>query len=95
MTSRSRYAVAAVVSSLALAGTFYAGMAYAADARLDQAEDLVKKAHAITKAIESPGPKGFGGHRRAALAAMNVAINQLEAAKKFQDKHAPAPRPTP
>jgi hypothetical protein len=78
-----------VSACLALAGAFYAGVAYAADARLDQASDFITKADALLAAAENPGKGKFGGHRAKARADLKSAQKQIAEAKKWADAHPP------
>ena len=90
-----------VAGALTLAGGFFAGAAYAADPRLDQATDLITKSVALLKAAENPDPKHeFGGHRHAAIELLTRAQGEILKAKEWQDSHdAPTPKdpkpPTP
>jgi hypothetical protein len=86
----------AVVSSAVLAGAFFAGTAYAADPRLDEADAFVTKTIALIKALEDPAKPGqYGGHRLRALNALDLAQKEIRAAKEYVDRPAPAPAPTP
>lgn len=81
------------IGSLALAGAFYAGVAYAADAKLDQASDFLTKAQALLEAAENPGVKNpFGGHRVSAVKNVKQALKDIEKAKKYADNHPPKPQ---
>ena len=92
-TSMNRSAVF-VAGALSIAGAFFAGAAYAADPRLDEATDLITKAVAVLKAAENPDPKKeFGGHRRAAIELLTRAQGEIIKAKQFADKpKPPAPK---
>ena len=91
-TSLKRSAVL-VAGALSLAGSFFAGAAYAADPRFDQATDLITKAVALLKAAENPDPKReFGGHRKEAIEHLVRAQSEIIKAKDFQDKEQ---KPTP
>jgi outer membrane biosynthesis protein TonB len=88
-----------VAGALSLAGAFFAGAAYAADPRLDEATDLLTKAVAVLKAAENPDPKKeFGGHRKNAIELITRAQGEILKAKQFADKE-PKPKdpkpPTP
>jgi len=84
-TSMKRSAVL-VAGALTLAGAFFAGAAYAADPRLDQATDLITKAVAVLKAAENPDPKReFGGHRNAAVELLTRAQGEILKAKQVAD----------
>jgi hypothetical protein len=87
-----RKTVAGVAAATALAGAFYAGVAYAADPRLDQANDNITKAIALLKAAENPGVKPpFGGHRERAIDNLERAQREIEKAKRHADdpRHKP------
>jgi hypothetical protein len=79
-----------LVTAGALTGAFYAGVAYAADQRLDLADDSVENAIALLKAAQNPNAKNpkvpFGGHRAAAIKALETARKQIAKAKQFADK---------
>jgi hypothetical protein len=82
-----RKTIAGAAIAAGLAGAFYAGTAYAADPRLDQAKDNITKAIALLKAAENPGVKPeFGGHRMRAIAALERANNEIDQAKRYADK---------
>lgn len=89
------------VAGLGLAGAFYAGIAYAADPRLDDADALVEKAIVQLQAAENPGvTPPFGGHRQKAIADLKKARAQIAKAKAYADnpKHKPkkpVPPPAP
>ena len=84
-------------AGLALAGAFYAGVAYAAvDPKLDQAVDFLTKADALLEAAENPGVKPpFGGHRESAQKNIKQAIKDIEKAKKYAEKKQPKPAAPP
>ncbi|HET7540840.1 MAG TPA: hypothetical protein VFK05_13245 [Polyangiaceae bacterium] len=89
-----------VAGALALAGAFFAGAAYAADPKLDEAMSLITKAVAALKAAQAPDPKReFGGHRMAALEFLLRAQGEIIKAKQFADAAPPTPKepnpPTP
>jgi hypothetical protein len=70
-----------------LAAAFYAGVAYAADPRLDQANDNIVKAIALLRAAENPGVRPpFGGHRERAIDALERAQKEIERAKRYADR---------
>lgn len=73
---------------LGLAGSFYAGLAYAADARLDAANAHIIKADALLKAASNPKLKHhpFGGHRRHAERLLVAAEHQIALAKKYANR---------
>ncbi len=84
-TSMKRSAVM-VAGALSLAGAFFAGAAYAADPRLDEATDLITKAVAVLKAAENPDPKReFGGHRKNAIELLTRAQGEILKAKQVAD----------
>jgi hypothetical protein len=63
-----------------------AGVAYAADARLDQADAAVQKAIGLLEASENAGVEPpFGGHRKKAVHDLQQARKQIELAKKYAD----------
>jgi hypothetical protein len=78
-----------IVSAGVLAGSFVAGVAYAADARLDLADANVEKAVALLKAAENPSarnPKApFGGHRAGAVRHLEEARKEIARAKAYAD----------
>lgn len=79
-----------VTGASIMVGTFFAGVAYGADARLDQAADHVTKAIDLLKAAEGGGPGEFGGHRVKAVKNLKQALEQIGKAKAYADAH-PAP----
>ncbi len=88
-TSMKRSAVM-VAGALSLAGAFFAGAAYAADPRLDEATGLITKAVAALRAAENPDPKReFGGHRAEAIALLMRAQGEILKAKEVADKPSP------
>jgi len=93
-TSMKRSALFAA-GALSLSGAFFAGAAYAADPRLDEATDLITKAVAALKAAENPDPKReFGGHRKAAVELLTRAQGEILKAKEVADKPTPKdPKP--
>jgi hypothetical protein len=95
-TSIKRSAVF-VAGALGIAGAFFAGAAYAADPRFDEATDLITKATAVLKAAENPDPKKeFGGHRKAAIEFLTRAQAEIIKAKEFEDKpKGPTPKDPP
>lgn len=69
-----------------LAGAFTAGVAYAADSRLDDADAAVEKAIALLKAAENPGvTPAFGGHRAKAILHLQKARGEIAKAKAYAD----------
>lgn len=98
-TSLKRSAVL-VAGALSLAGAFFAGAAYAADPKLDEATDFITKAVAALKAAQNPDQKKeFGGHRMAAVELLMRAQGEIIKAKQFADAKDPTPKdpkhPTP
>jgi hypothetical protein len=82
-----------LLGASALAGTFWAGMAYAADARFDQAKDSIDRAIALLQAAENPDEhREFGGHRRRAIRNLEQAKRDIERAKAYQDRPRKPPR---
>jgi len=91
----ARLAIGVAVAAGA-AGSFYAGIAYASYARLDQAIDNCTKAIALLEAAANDGskhPQNFHGFRKKAIGELKDAIKEIEKAKKFDDK-TPAPAST-
>ncbi len=85
-----------VAGTLGLAGAFFAGAAYAADPKLDEAADLVTKALAVLRAAENPDPDvEFGGHRRSALDHLGKAQSEIAKAKAWADKPRKPKTPDP
>ena len=89
-----------VAGALTLAGAFFAGAAYAADPKLDEATSLITQAVAALKAAQNPDPKKeFGGHRMAAVELLMRAQGEIIKAKQFADAAPPTPKephhPTP
>jgi outer membrane biosynthesis protein TonB len=98
-TSMKRSAVL-VAGALSLAGAFFAGAAYAADPKLDEATELITKAVAALKQAQNPDPKKeFGGPRMAAVELLMRAQGEIIKAKRFADAAPPTPKeprpPTP
>jgi hypothetical protein len=90
------FARAAIGAAFAVgtAGAFYAGIAYAADPRFDDAINNCTKAIALLEAATNSGsknPNQFHGHRRAAIRELKDAIKDIEKAKSFDDKTPPPP----
>ena len=85
-----------VAGALGLAGAFFAGAAYAADPKLQEAADLITKATAALKAAVPPdGPKEFGGHRHEAIELLTRAQAEILKAQQFADKQPPHKDPKP
>ena len=75
-----------VASALSLAGVLFAGAAYAADPRFDEATDLVTKAVAVLKAAETPqNQHEFEEHRKAAVELLTRAQSEILKAKQAAD----------
>ena len=89
MHSFTRRIAIGIVAAGTLTGAFYAGVAYAADQRLDLADDSVENAIALLKAAQNPNAKHpkvpFGGHRAAAVKLLEQARKQIEKSKKYAD----------
>ncbi len=86
---------AALVTAAAvgLAGAFYAGKAYAADPKLDQANSAVSQAIVLLQAAQNPDvDPPFGGHRQKAIRLLQRAQEEIEAAKKWADDPPPRAR---
>lgn len=78
------------MAGVGMAGAFYAGVAYAADQRLADADSNCEKAIALLQAAENPGVKPpFGGHRDAAIGHLKKARAQIAKAQKYADSHQP------
>src|SRR3954447_6174591 len=85
-----------VAGALGLAGAFFAGAAYAADPKLQEAADLITKATAALRAATPPdGPREFGGHRHEAIELLTRAQGEIVKAQQFADKQPPPPKPKP
>jgi hypothetical protein len=87
----ARTAIGAAVA-LGFAGAFYAGIAYAADPRFDEAINNCTKAVALLEAATNSGaknPQQFHGFRRSAIKELKDAIRDIEKAKTFDDKTPP------
>jgi|GEM_PF-1092287 len=100
-TSMKRSAVL-VAGALSLAGAFFAGAAYAADPKLDEATSLITQAVAALKLAQNPESnqkKDFAGHRLAAIELLMRAQGEIIKAKRFADAAPPTPKeprpPTP
>ncbi len=98
-TSMKRSAVL-VAGALSLAGAFFAGAAYAADPKLDEAADLITKAVAVLKAAQSPGPeKGIWRSSRRRSGTVDARQGEIVKAKQFANALPPTPKepkpPTP
>jgi len=73
-------------SALILSATFFAGAAYAADAKFDSAVDNLIKAKALLNAAENPGfDPPFNYHRQRAVFKINDALKEIELAKFYAD----------
>jgi hypothetical protein len=90
MTKLKRRALVGALLSVGLAGAFYAGVAYAADQRLDTADAAIQQAIILLKAAQNPGrTPPFGGHRAAAIKDLEKARAQIKKAKEYADKPPP------
>jgi hypothetical protein len=79
-------AAIATALGLGLAGSFWAGKAFAADPKLDQANAAVGQAIVLLQAAQNDGVKPpFGGHRSKAVRLLQRAQKEIEAAKKWAD----------
>jgi hypothetical protein len=78
-----------LVSAVTLTGSFIAGVAYAADARLDMADAHVEKAILLLKAAQNPiatNPRRpFGGHRDEAVRFLEHGRKQIALAKAYAE----------
>ena len=93
LSSSIKKSVCVLAASCALAGAFLAGTAYAADARLDEADAFVTKAVALLNALKDPAkPKQYGGHREKAVDLLTRAQSEIKAAKQAADN---PPKPPP
>lgn len=93
MTLLTRPAARVALLGALVAGSFYAGVAFAADPKLDQADANVEKAIELLKAAENPGVKvPFGGHRDAAVKLLEQSRKQIAKAKQYAD-NPPKPKP--
>jgi hypothetical protein len=85
----TRRIASGIVLAGALTGAFFAGAAYAADARLDLADTEVRKAIALVKSAENPLAKDpnrpFGQHQGRAVDLLERARKEIAAAKAFAD----------
>jgi hypothetical protein len=81
---------------LTLALGFAGGAAYAADARLDQADAHVDQAIALLTSADNPnrGEPKFGGHRFKAIQLLRAVKKEIEKAKHFADRPGPGPKPS-
>ncbi|MCC6214609.1 MAG: hypothetical protein IT376_07055 [Polyangiaceae bacterium] len=95
MTSWMKRAALGAMAATALGGAFYAGTAYAADPRLDDAIVSIDRAIALLEAAQNPNGKRvpFGGHRKSAIRDLKQAKGHVEKAKKWADDH-PPPAPS-
>ena len=84
-----------VAGALGLAGAFFAGAAYAADPKLQEAADLITKATAALQAAQAPDPKEFGGHRKEAVQLLTRAQAEILKAQQFADSHPVTKDPKP
>lgn len=80
------------VAVLVSAG-FFAGAAWAADAKLDSSVDFLVKARALLNASENPGVEPpFDYHRYYAVLLINRALVEVDLAKQYADATAVPPR---
>lgn len=93
----TRRLLVGIVAAGALTGAFYAGQAYAADQRLDLADQQIVTAINLLKAAQNPNAKNpkvpFGGHRAIAVKLLEQARKQIEKSKQFADKPPAPPKP--
>jgi tetratricopeptide (TPR) repeat protein len=85
-------ATIAAAFAVGTAGAFYAGIAYAADARFDEAIANCTKAIALLDAAQNAGskhPNEFHGFRKSAIKELKDAIKDIEKAKTVDDKTPP------
>ena len=89
MHSITRRIAIGLVAAGALAGSFTAGVAYAADGRFDLADQNIEKAILLLKAAENPNAKHprapFGGHRAKAVKALEIARKEIAKSKAYAD----------
>ncbi|MEJ7735046.1 MAG: hypothetical protein WKG00_38385 [Polyangiaceae bacterium] len=86
MKAVQRYGLVAGLSGLVVAGAFFGGIDYAADARLEVADGAVEKAIALLEAAQNPGNNPpFGGHRFKAVVLLKQARTEIEKAQKSAD----------
>jgi len=89
-----RYLRVALLPML-LMGTFYAGMVYAADPRLDQALDSLARAQALLEAATNPyAQPEFGSHRLKAILLIELAQDEVVLAQQYADNSAPPVAPS-
>lgn len=89
MNPKKRFLTVVVLMACGLtvvSAAFFAGAAWAADAKLDLAVDNLVKAEALLKAAENPGiDPPFGYHRQRALQYVGLAMKEVEASKTYAD----------
>jgi hypothetical protein len=91
MTSLKRRILVLGLLGVGMTGAFYAGVASAADDRLNTADAAIQQAIVLLKAAQNPGrTPPFGGHRAAAIAALQTARKQIQKAKEYADKPPPS-----
>lgn len=74
--------------AIMLSGAFFAGAAWAADAKLDSSVDFLVKARALLLAAENPGvDPPFGYFRQNAVLWINLALKDIQRAKDYADAH--------
>jgi hypothetical protein len=78
-----------LVTAAVLAAAVPIGMAFAADSRLDLADDHIEKAIALVKASQNPNAKNpdrpFGGHDDKAIKLLEAAREEIAKAKADAD----------
>jgi hypothetical protein len=93
LSSSIKKSLCALAVPCALAGAFFAGTAYAADSRLDEADAFVTKAVALLNALKDPAnPKQYERHRDKAVDLLTRAQGEIKAAKQAADN---PPKPPP
>ncbi len=95
LSSSIKKGVCVLAVPCALAGAFFAGTAYAADSRLDEANAFVTKAVALLNALKDPAnPKLYAGHREKAVDLLTKAQSEINAAKQAADNPPKPPKPS-
>ena len=81
-----RHLLAGCFACATAAAAFYAGVAYAADSRLDEADAAVQKAIGLLEAAQNPGVlPPFGGHREKAIKDLKQARVQIQKSREYAD----------
>ena len=79
-----------LAAAIGLCGSFYAGVAYAHDSQLDDANAHLVKAAALLHASTNPNASRpnapFGGHRARAVRLIQRAEKQIAAAAAYADQ---------